>query len=160
MIVQKADIFKGISERAMSEIAEITIEQSHEKGSQLYTPEQAANHFYILIEGAVRLTMGKDPEIHYTVAKEGEVFGWSSVVDRESYTTRAECLASTRLVKIDRSDLNRILFKYPTDGLTFFKRLANAVVQRLVDNYHACVPELVPKGLTSTSVELVALAFS
>ncbi|MGO9572342.1 MAG: Crp/Fnr family transcriptional regulator [Desulfomonilaceae bacterium] len=155
MIIQKASLFKDLSQQAMNETARIVAEETHAKGTQLYAPQDPAKYFYILVTGRVRLALGNEPELDYTVMKEGEVFGWSSVVGREFYTTRAECVVPTKLVKIDRDDLNQIFQKYPADGVIFFKRLARAVVQRLVDNYNAGLREV-----TSTSVELVALAFS
>lgn len=137
MIIQKAELFKDLSKDAMNEIARIMVEESYEKGTQLYTTRDPAKYFYILVDGRVHLTMETEAEIDYTLTGEGEIFGWSSMVDRECYTANGECVIPTKAVKIDKDKLNQIFQKYPADGMTFFKGLAGAIAQRLIDNYNS-----------------------
>jgi CRP-like cAMP-binding protein len=135
MYIQEAELFRGVEEQAMNEISKIMVMESCDKGSVLFTPKHPANNFFILFDGRVRLAMGDEAEIDYMVSKRGEVFGWSGLVDREFYYARAECVEPSKVYKIDKEQLNRIFAKYPTSGMIFHRRLAGAVVQRLLYSY-------------------------
>jgi len=148
MIMQKADLFNGLSQDALTEISNAMVEETYDKGTVIYTDKDPANYFYTLIDGRVVLAIGKEAEIDYTVNRAGEVFGWSSMIDRECYTTNAECVIPTKVAKIGKQKLNRILDKHPHDGTVFFKRLAAAVVQRLLDNYNAFLSQGSLQGVT------------
>jgi CRP/FNR family transcriptional regulator, cyclic AMP receptor protein len=156
MFIKEADLFKELDEQTMIEISKIMVEESHQKGDVIYTEKSPANHFYILWEGRVRLSIGTEAEIDYTVNKRGEVFGWSSIVGRDSYTAKAECVSPCKVWKINKDKLNEVFKKYPHGGVIFFKRLAGAVVQRLVDNYDAFLSEGSLKGVTSQGTGQVA----
>ncbi|MCA1959299.1 MAG: cyclic nucleotide-binding domain-containing protein [Desulfomonile sp.] len=148
MIIQKADLFKDLSPEAMSEIAKIMVEESHEKGSLLFKAGDPATSFYLITEGMVRLSIGTGGEIDYTANRPGEAFGWTGIVDRPAYVATAECVTPCKLVRIDKESLNTLLEKDPASGMIFFKRLAGAVVQRLIDNYGAFLSEGSLKGVT------------
>jgi len=135
MIIQKADLFKNLSPEAMQEISKIMKEESHEKNTVLYTTSSPAQHFFILIQGRVRLTMETAAKIDYTLTREGEIFGWSSMVGRSTYTAGGECVVPTRLVRIDKDELEKVFQRYPSDGMTFYKGLSAAIARRLMENY-------------------------
>jgi CRP-like cAMP-binding protein len=141
MIIQKADLFKDLSPEVVNEISKIMIEESYEPGASIFEAGAPAQHFYILIGGMVRLFIGKKSEISYTVNVEGEAFGWTGLVDRPVYTATAECAASSKVMKIENKSLNKIFEKDTASGMMFFKRLAGAVVQRLIHNYEAFISE-------------------
>ena len=136
MSIHNVDLFKGLM--ALNEIASAMSVERHEAGSIIYNCEEPADHFYSLIEGKVQLSLGGDSHIDHTVQDAGEIFGWSSMVDRESYTNTAKCEIPTRVNKISKKRLDHIFEKHPHDGIVFYKRLAAAVLQRLIHNYSAC----------------------
>jgi len=148
MIIQKADLFRDLSPEAMSEIAKIMVEESHEKGSLLFKAGDPATSFYLIVEGTVTLSIGTGREIDYTANRSGEAFGWTGMVDRPAYVATAECVTPCRLVKIEKEKLDKVLVKDPRNGMIFFKRLAGAVVQRLIDNYGTFLSEGRLKGVT------------
>jgi len=141
MIIQKADLFKDLSPEVVNEISKIMIEESYTPGTIVFEAGTPATHFYILVEGMVRLFIGKKSEISYTVNLEGEAFGWTGLVDRPVYTATAECGAASKIMKIENKSLYRIFEKDAASGMMFFKRLAGAVVQRLIHNYEAFISE-------------------
>ena len=155
MIIQNTDLFNGLSREALNEISKAVIVESHVGGTVLYTDNDPATYFYSLIDGRVQLTIGKEAQIDYTVNRVGEVFGWSSMVDRKSYTTTAKCVTPTKVAKISRKNLIQILEKHPRDAAIFYKRLAAAVVQRLIDNYSAFLSEGNLQGVTYGSGQVV-----
>jgi CRP-like cAMP-binding protein len=153
MYVQDAELLKGLSRGALDEISHIMVEHSYDKGAVLFTESDPAENFFILKEGRVRISIGKEGEIDYTVNKPGEAFGWSGLLDRSHYTAGAECLISGRIIKIKRDDLIKVFERNPEAGLLFFKGLAGAIFQRLILNYNAFLAEGSLKGVTSAGTD-------
>ncbi len=141
MIIQEAHLFKDMSPETANEISKITVEESYEPGTFVFETGAPARHFYILIEGRVRLSIGTQSEITYTVSIPGEAFGWTGLVDRPTYTATAQCVFHSKVVKIDNEKLIKILEKDTASGMIFFRRLAGAVVQRLIYNYETFLSE-------------------
>jgi CRP/FNR family transcriptional regulator, cyclic AMP receptor protein len=150
MIIQKADLFKDLSPETMNEVSKIMVEESWDKGSSVFSAGNPAKHFYILVDGTIRLSVGSEAEIDYTVSRPGEAFGWSGMVDRPVYMATAECLTPCKLIKIDNEKLNTVLGKDSSSGMKFYKCLASCVVQRLVYNYGAFLSEGSLKGVTAS----------
>ncbi len=149
MFIRQSDLFKELDEQTMTEVSKIMVEESYKNGDLVYTEKDRAEKFYILWEGRVKLSIGTGAEIDYTVSKRGEIFGWSSLVDRAKYTARAQCVEPTKVYGIDKDKIEKILSNHPDAGRLFFKHLAAAVVQRLLDNYNAFLTEGSLKGVTS-----------
>jgi len=149
MFVQEADLFKGLSQETISEVSKIMVEQSSGKGDVLFNEGDPAENFYVLMEGRVRLSIGRGGEIEYTVSSPGEAFGWSSLVGRDVYTAEAECLTPCRLIKIERESLNKIFEKQPASGMLFFRQLAGAIGQRLIYTYNTFLSQRTPGTDTS-----------
>lgn len=141
MIIQKAELFKDLSAETTNEISKIMVEESYEQGKVIFAAGTPALHFFILVEGRVRLFIGTRTEITYTVNVPGEAFGWTGLVDRPEYVATAECAAPTKVIKIENKRLIELFEKDTAGGMMFFKRLAGAVVQRLIYNYEAFLSE-------------------
>lgn len=137
MFIQQTDLFKGMDKDFVKEVFDITIKESLEEGNVLFREGDHAKNFYILLKGRVRLGTRETGQVVHTVSRPGEAFGWSSLVDRDAYSASAECIVPTKLLKIDREDLQKILEKDPVNGLDLFKRLARALGERLITSYGA-----------------------
>ncbi|MBI5571186.1 MAG: cyclic nucleotide-binding domain-containing protein [Desulfomonile tiedjei] len=142
MFLPKSDMFKDLRQEAIADISEIAAEETHPKGSVLFLTGAPATHFYLLVEGKVALTIGDGPSSHYTVNRIGESFGWSSVVGRGSYSATAECLAPTKVMKIDRAGLERVFDAHARSGRVFYKGLAKAMGERWLDLHRMLMSEL------------------
>ncbi len=141
MIIQEADLFKDLSPEIVNEISKIMIEESYEPGTKIFEAGTPAEHFYILEGGMVRLFIGRKSEISYTVNTEGEAFRWTGLVDRPTYTATAQCGALSKVIKIENKGLAKIFEQDTASGMMFYKRLAGAVVRRLIHNYEAFISE-------------------
>ena len=136
MFIHEADLFKGMSEEVTTEIDKIMVEESHGEGVSLFREGDPANTFYILAAGRVKLTIGKEGYITHVVSNPGEAFGWSSLAGHGFYTASAECSIPTKVLKLEREELDKIFERHPASGLRFFKRLAGVVGKRLMNSYH------------------------
>ncbi|MFC1835208.1 Crp/Fnr family transcriptional regulator [Thermodesulfobacteriota bacterium] len=133
MFLPQSNLFKDIRQETINEISEAAKETDFNQGDVLFNEGDPADHFYILVEGSVRLSIGKQSKTNYMVKHIGEAFGWSSVVGRDLYTAGAECVAPSKLLKIHKDELEQIFEVHERSGRTFYKVLASLLGQRLID---------------------------
>jgi CRP-like cAMP-binding protein len=122
------------------------IEASYHKGDFVIKEGDPAKHFFILQEGEIRLSVGEKGRISQMICDSGEAFGWSSLVDRSTYTASAECLAPTKLFKIEKEKLDGIFTRDPASGMIFFKRLAGIIGGRLINTYRTLLSAYKEEG--------------
>ncbi len=133
MFLPISEIFKDLRQEALNEISEIASEKEFDEGTVLFATGQTADYFYILVDGSVKLTIGKNDRKEYVVGKLGEAFGWSSVVGNDCYTADASCTAPTRLLQIDKNALEKVFDAHERSGRKFYRSLARQLGQRLMD---------------------------
>ena len=81
------------------------------------------------------MSIGSTGRMVHVVNRAGESFGWSSLVGRDTYSATARCRMPTQLLQIDRAHFDRILERFPADGMRVFKRLAGLLGGRLLNTY-------------------------
>jgi CRP-like cAMP-binding protein len=119
----------------VKKIMDISRMISHAQGDILFRENDAARYFYILLNGRVKLSVGEGGRGVYDVGKNGEAFGWSSLIGREVYSASAECVEPTKLLITDRKKLGQILENDPANGIIFLKHLAATLGNRLIETY-------------------------
>ncbi len=142
MFLPKSDIFKDLRQEAVSDISDVAVEESHNKGETLFSAGDPATCFYILVEGKVGLSIGEAASSHYTVNRIGESFGWSSVVGRDCFSATAECLAPTKVMRIQRTELEKVFDAHTRSGRVFYRSLAKAMGERWLDVHGSLMSEL------------------
>lgn len=135
MILQEIDLFKGIGIEIMEEIVSICSEENYAADTLLFRQGKEADSLYILQEGVVRLLVENGGTISFSLDEQGEVFGWSSMVESGHYTASGLCAEDVKVLKIKREDLDKIFQRHPDVGLMVLKRLAGVIAGRLTDAY-------------------------
>jgi CRP-like cAMP-binding protein len=135
MYIQQADLTRGVGRDFVKELTAISVKEAHEEGDFLFRRGDPANYAYLLLMGCVNLKMGETGQVVHIVNRPGESFGWSSLVGRGVYSTTAECVMPTKLRKLYKEDLQKLLEKDPANGLIFFQRLAGMLGERLLESY-------------------------
>ena len=135
MYIKMSDFFMGMGKNFTMEVLDIAGKLSQKEGDLLFHEGDQANHFYVLLKGRVKLSLGDTgPEV-YTVRHPGEIIGWSGLIGRDVYTASGECMEATNLLKFDRDNFLEILKKYPQNEALLFKRLAEMLGNRLLTIY-------------------------
>jgi CRP/FNR family transcriptional regulator, cyclic AMP receptor protein len=137
MYLDNAYLFQGMSGETQKKILETATEESYAPGDFIFHQSDSARHFYILVEGRVRISVGLQELLAHVASDPGDVIGWSSLMENNSYTATAECLGPVKVLKIANSQLDQILQADPASGMVFFKQLAVLVGRRLVKCYKA-----------------------
>ena len=135
MFIKQKDILGEMSNDFVKKIMDISIKESFEKGAFLFHENDYAGFFYVLLKGRVKLSIIHAGHMVYTINHAGELFGWSSLIGRETYTASAECVEPTTLLKFDRDLILNVLEKDPVNGVVFFKGLAWSLGNRLIQSY-------------------------
>jgi len=150
MYIQQSALFWDMDKDFVKDMMGIAVRETYQPGDFLFREGDPADHFYILIKGRVKLTVGETGPAVYTVNSAGEAFGWSSLIGRERYSASGECFEPTVLDNFHRGEFHRVIEKYPGPGLIFFKRLAGLIGNRLLWSY---------KMITSTAKSDASLSF-
>ena len=135
MYIKQSDLLLGTSMDFVKKIMDIARMVSHEKGDILFHENDESRHFYILLNGHVKLSVGEDGQVVYDVGQNGEAFGWSSLIGRNVYSASAECVEPTKLLVTDRQELGKVLDEDPANGLIFVRQLAATLGNRLIETY-------------------------
>ena len=135
MYLKQKDIFWAMRTDFVKKIMNISVTESHETGELLFREGDPAGQFYILLKGRVKLSLGETGHVVHIVSNAGEAFGWSSLIERNIYSTTGECMTQTKLIRLEKEALQNILEQNPADGLVFFKRLAGILGNRLLQSY-------------------------
>jgi CRP-like cAMP-binding protein len=135
MHIPQSDLFRRMDREFVARIMDLSENEGYRAGDFIFRQGDPADHLYILLKGRVRLTLPEPELAVHTVSRGGEVFAWSSLVGRETYTATAECLEETKVLAFDRKGLARLLDEMPAYGMMFYRRLARSLGDRLVNSY-------------------------
>jgi CRP-like cAMP-binding protein len=140
MLIDQGDLLWGMDFLFVNDFMAVSAKVNFEKGTVIFREGEKADNFYTLVEGRVRLTIGEPAKEIYIIDKAGEAFGWSSLVDRNYYSATAECLEPSHLLQFEKNNLNKFLLKNVESALTFYKRLAGMLGNRLIQCYKLIYP--------------------
>jgi CRP-like cAMP-binding protein len=135
MYIKQSELLMGTSMDFIKKFMDMSQMVSHEKGDVLFREKDPALYFYVLLNGRVKLGVGEGEQTVYDVRKNGEAFGWSSLIGRDRYSASAVCVEPTKLLKTNSEKLRTELENDPRNGIVFFKQLAATLGNRLLETY-------------------------
>jgi CRP-like cAMP-binding protein len=135
MYLKQKDLFGSLSREFANEIINNAERESHQAGEILFHEGDPAGWLFILLKGRVKLRLWHTGRVVYLVSHAGEVFGWSSLVGRASYSASAECMIPTQLLRVGKNRLQEIIQKDDANSVTLFQRLAAILGDRLIRSY-------------------------
>lgn len=135
MFIKQADLFWGLNKGFVKKIMDIAHKEAHETGAHLFREGDTADRFYMMLKGRVRLIISPSGLHVHIVAHAGETFGWSGLVSRDHYSSTAECVEKTLLMKFECKEIVALCESDPVNGMDFYKRLAGTLGHRLINSY-------------------------
>ena len=135
MYLKQRDLFGSLDKDFVKDIMDIAETQSHEEGEMLFHEGDPVAWLFVLLKGCVKLTLGQTGRVVYVVSNAGEMFGWSSLVGRTSYSASAQCMLPTKLIRFERTRLERIIYDDAAASVQLFKTLAAILGERLIRTY-------------------------
>jgi CRP/FNR family cyclic AMP-dependent transcriptional regulator len=106
------DIFSGLPTTHLRRVVTIGIEEKHKKGSTVFSEGDAGDKFYLILDGAVRISrlvpgMGEEA---LAVLKTGAYFGEMSLLDDSPRSASVIAHESLKVFVVNRRDLEDLLF--------------------------------------------------
>lgn len=129
--ISKASLFNGLPAGQIGELAAICLDQSYEKGGQLFSEGDAASGFYLLLSGKIKIYKlsleGKEQILH--IFGRGEIFGEVPVFAGGSYPANAEALESCRALFFQRSSFLGLVNREPAIAVNMLGILSRRLRQ-------------------------------
>jgi len=135
MYLKQSDLFTGLGHNFLKQTMAIAEKVSFKKGDFILKEGEPADHFFILIEGQISLHIGETGKVVYQSSGLGEIFGFASLIGRDTYFLTARCDGPSVILRIDRKKMEKILTDDIDKGCLFFKQLSSAIGNRLMTMY-------------------------
>jgi len=137
-LLRRYPLFAGQSHYMLEEIAMLSNEVTKTEGEWLFRENEEANRLYLVLDGAVALTLfvslnGEQQHLatSHSLGK-NEIVGWSSIVTPHQYKLGARAVKDSHLLEIDAPPLRQLLDDNPEYGYHFLRQVAEVVSERFM----------------------------
>ena len=131
MNIQEIKFFEGIDSNVISEIENGCSAITFEEGDAIFEKGDPANFLYILEQGDIDLFIREKNHVICNLKQAGEVFGWSSIVEKGIFTSTSICRSSTSVLRIPKENIEDIFDRYPGAAIQFYRRLGSIFSKRM-----------------------------
>ena len=133
--LKRIDLFKGLTDAELAQIAKLCREHSHEAGELCVTEGQKTDQVHFVKKGRVAIEFriphapyGK--EITVDTVGEREVFAWSALVTG-TLTASVKAVEPTQVLDVDAAELLALCEKDNHIGYVLMKNLTSVISSRL-----------------------------
>ena len=141
--LSRFDLFKGLSESLLAEIAALAQEVSVKQGEFIFREGEKADKLHFLLNGSValrvKLTSRPESVTVSFVSMPYQSFGWSGIVAPNHYTSSAECDEDSNLLIIPAVPFMKLLEANPESGFKVMQRIAETIADRLRNSRQALI---------------------
>ena len=133
-LLKQSELFKGVSADELKLLTPLTRSETFNTGSIVFFQDAPAEKAYLLDHGLVALktSLSDGLEITYEmITHRGDLFGWSALVEPFQLTATAICLEKTKVLELNRKDLNRLFSQVPRLGFKVMQNLCVLIARRL-----------------------------
>jgi len=127
--IAKAEIFVGLSEEELKEIALLCQLEEARKGTLLCANGSLADKLYILERGKVDIRF--EGGFSFDISEPGQIIGWSTLINPHRFRADAVCVEDTRLISMNGAELLDLARKHKNIGFVMMNNLAGVVFDRL-----------------------------
>ncbi len=133
LTLHQVPIFKGLSDRELTEVEEIVYNRTYQKGETIFLEDTPGLGMYIILKGEVVITGASDGDSEVELARlqSGDFFGEVSLIDDSNRSATARAVTSCDLVAFFRDELMDIITHSPKLGNKILLNLAGVIAQRL-----------------------------
>ncbi|MEJ2641473.1 MAG: cyclic nucleotide-binding domain-containing protein [Desulfosarcinaceae bacterium] len=135
MYLKQADLFWGMSQSIIQAITAKAVRQEYQPGDVIFGADDSADCFYVLIKGKVRMDLKSSGRSVYSSDRVGEIFGWSALIRKGSYSAAVICEAPTTTLRFNCEAVRHLLDQDADSAAIFYKQLARALGNRLLSAY-------------------------
>ncbi len=136
MFIKQSDLLWGLDNDFIKNFISAAMKKTHPEGFKLFSAGDAADFFYILVKGKIRLSVGEQDKTTYMIEHAGEAFGWSGLVGLDNYSASAECIEESMVMIFAKEFVREVTDNDSKNGMRFYRRLARMLGNRLVHSYY------------------------
>jgi len=141
-------IFKGLDKEQQNLLLPLIAIRRFSAGETIFHQGDRADKLYVLESGMVDIVFQPDDSTELLVASltSGGVFGWSSTLGHDIYTSSAYTIIDSEAYCFSGSELKNLCLKHPKTGEIIIDRLALTIAKR-VEVTHASVMNVLSQGM-------------
>ena len=134
--LKRTELFEALEESQLNVLLLHASVESLPEGKTIFNQGDKAVHLYVLVEGAVVLTIKTEEKIDLMtskVEKEGAAFGMPSLIEPFRYNVTAICSKPSKILVLDADYIKKTMEDDPKMGMKIMKKLASVYFNRLND---------------------------
>ena len=147
-LLEQFALIEGFTEDQINILQPLIEDVKYQTGQVIFNQGDQADFLYFVLEGKVSIRFNPEdgPVLSVAEIDRGDVFGWSSALGSESYTSSAVCTECGIFIRMEGKKLKNLCQEHPETGILILNRLAGVIAQRLRGT-HEKVVELLHRGL-------------
>ena len=134
--LKRTELFEALEEPQLNTLLLQASVESFPEGETIFNQGEKAVRLYVLVEGAVDLTIKTGEKIDFMtskIEKEGAVFGMPSLIEPFRFNVTAICLKPSKVLVLDADHIKKTIQEDPKMGMEIMKKLASIYFNRLND---------------------------
>ncbi len=131
MDIQEVGFFEEFSPDVINKIKQGCSEKTFDEGDTIFEKGASADFLYFLIHGSIDLFLKEKNMTLCNLSEPGEVFGWSSIVEKGIYTSTSICRSATSVFSIPKDKVDAIFNQHPNAAVEFYRRLGSIFSKRI-----------------------------
>lgn len=149
-LLNRFALIEGFTEDQINLLRPLIKDVIIETDQVIFDQGDRANFLYFVLEGKVSIRFNPEdgPILSVAELEKGDVFGWSSALGSEYYTSSAICTDGGIFIRMEGEELKNLCQEHPETGILILNRLAGVIAQRLRST-HDKVVELLHQGLNN-----------
>ncbi len=132
--ILKTPLFRNLPDEIIQEVMSAGVEKFFEKDTLLFLQSDPATHFYLIVEGQVRLVdyTPDGDKIVIRYMKKGEIIGIIAVFNHSVYPATAEVAEPSRLFCWEGKAFLRLIESHPGIALNIIRALTGRIHELLM----------------------------
>jgi CRP-like cAMP-binding protein len=132
-VLRRYPYFATVSEESLKAVAMIADERKVPTGTQLFSEGDPADAMNIIVRGEVSIqyVLGSGERRTVDTLVDGDILGWSALVEPYRYTAVGTASKDTQLVCIRSKDLRALCNRDPFLGYRLMTQIAKLLAHRL-----------------------------
>jgi CRP-like cAMP-binding protein len=135
MYLKQGDLFWDMTKDFVKSAMDASEKIKQTSGQDLFREGDVADHFYILLTGRMKLSVGETGRVVYIARHAGEIIGWSSLIGRSDYSATAVCTEDSSLLKFESRHFLNLLSRDAGNEAILYRRLSEMLGHRLLEIY-------------------------
>ena len=143
-VLRSVPLFQGLVQEDLELLSGMFTRQTFPAETVIFSQGDRAVRLYVLLSGevSIRFKPHDGDLLDVTTISEGGVFGWSSALGRDIYSSYAVSSLETSVLSIRGDKLRQLCNSHPNTGVMILERLAAIIAERLRSTHKQVVDML------------------